>query len=80
MSWSLNIGTISGTAIRVHITFLLFLGWIFAANWASGGSQAACDPPETQLTAKIQPRNSRNVVCTRTAVPEMVPILSDQDM
>jgi Zn-dependent protease/CBS domain-containing protein len=41
MSWSLNIGTISGTAIRVHITFLLFLGWIFAANWASGGSQAA---------------------------------------
>jgi Zn-dependent protease/CBS domain-containing protein len=41
MSWSLNIGTISGTAVRVHITFLLFLGWIFAANWATGGSQAA---------------------------------------
>ena len=29
MSWSLNIGTIAGTAVRVHITFLLFLGWIF---------------------------------------------------
>jgi Zn-dependent protease/CBS domain-containing protein len=41
MSWSLNIGTISGTAVRVHVTFLLFLGWIFAANWVSGGSQAA---------------------------------------
>ncbi|HEY1362685.1 MAG TPA: site-2 protease family protein [Xanthobacteraceae bacterium] len=41
MSWSLNIGTIAGTVVRVHITFLLFLGWIFAASWASGGPQAA---------------------------------------
>src|SRR6202140_4377475 len=37
MRWSLNIGTIAGTAVRVHITFLLFLGWIFAADYASGG-------------------------------------------
>jgi len=41
MSWSLNIGSIAGTAVRVHITFLLFLGWIFAASWASGGADAA---------------------------------------
>jgi Zn-dependent protease/CBS domain-containing protein len=41
MSWSLNICTIAGTAIRVHITFLLFLGWIFAASYASGGADAA---------------------------------------
>jgi Zn-dependent protease/CBS domain-containing protein len=41
MSWSLSIGTIAGTAVRVHITFLLFLGWIFVASWVSGGPEAA---------------------------------------
>src|ERR1700724_1724196 len=41
MRWSLNIGTIAGTAVRVHITFLLFLVWIFAADYASGGPDAA---------------------------------------
>ncbi len=41
MRWSLSIGTISGTAVRVHITFLLFLGWIFAADYASGGPDEA---------------------------------------
>ena len=41
MSWSLNIGTIAGTAVRLHVTFILFLGWIFIANWASGGPEQA---------------------------------------
>ncbi len=41
MLWSINIGTIAGTAVRIHITFLLFLGWIFLASWYSGGPQAA---------------------------------------
>ena len=41
MLWSINIGTVAGTVIRLHVTFLLFLGWIFLANWYSGGSQAA---------------------------------------
>jgi Zn-dependent protease/CBS domain-containing protein len=41
MSWSLNIGTIAGTAVRLHITFVLFLGWIFVASWISGGPEAA---------------------------------------
>jgi stage IV sporulation protein FB len=41
MGWSFNIGSIAGTTIRLHVTFLLFLVWIFFANFASGGAQAA---------------------------------------
>jgi len=41
MSWSLNIGRVAGTVVRVHLTFLLFLAWIFAASYASGGSASA---------------------------------------
>src|SRR6202790_3234211 len=41
MAWSLNIGTIAGTAIRIHVTFLLFLVWIFVASYMSGGAEAA---------------------------------------
>jgi Zn-dependent protease len=41
MAWSVNIGSIAGTAIRIHFTFLLFLVWIFFASWASGGPAAA---------------------------------------
>src|SRR5215468_9670792 len=37
MSWSVNIGSVAGTAIRIHITFLLFLIWIFLAGLAQGG-------------------------------------------
>ena len=32
MLWSVNIGSIAGTAIKIHITFLMFLVWIFAAG------------------------------------------------
>ena len=41
MYWSVNIGSIAGTAVRVHFTFVLFLAWIFVASWASGGPSAA---------------------------------------
>ncbi|MEA2949135.1 MAG: hypothetical protein QOI40_4465 [Alphaproteobacteria bacterium] len=41
MSWSINIGRIAGTAVRIHITFILFLGWIFCANYVAEGLQAA---------------------------------------
>ena len=41
MSWSLNIGRVAGTVVRIHLTFLLFLAWIFAANYAAGGAATA---------------------------------------
>jgi Zn-dependent protease/CBS domain-containing protein len=41
MSWSVTIGSIAGTAVRIHITFLLLLIWIFAAGWAAGGASEA---------------------------------------
>src|SRR5438876_12409264 len=30
MSWSLNIGKLAGTVVRVHTTFLLLVAWTFA--------------------------------------------------
>jgi Zn-dependent protease/CBS domain-containing protein len=36
MSWSINIGSIAGTAIRIHITFLLLLAFFFLQGWAAG--------------------------------------------
>jgi len=41
MGWSVSIGSIAGTAIRLHVTFLLFLVWIFFASYSSGGAEAA---------------------------------------
>lgn len=41
MSWSLNIGTVAGTVVRIHLTFLLFLAWIFAASYATSGAATA---------------------------------------
>src|ERR1700746_2876134 len=41
MGWSLNIGSVAATAIRVRVTFLLFLAWIFGVRYVSGGLQAA---------------------------------------
>ena len=43
MSWSLNIGKMAGTVVRIHLTFLLFLAWIFAASYAPGGAATAWD-------------------------------------
>ena len=41
MSWSFPIGTVKGTVIRIHLTFVLFLVWIGVAHYAQGGQRAA---------------------------------------
>ena len=41
MRWSLNVGSIAGTAIRIHITFLLFLVWLGLVYYRQGGAEAA---------------------------------------
>jgi len=41
MTWSIPIGTVKGTVIRIHLTFLLFLLWIGGAHYAQGGWDAA---------------------------------------
>ncbi|MBZ9894591.1 MULTISPECIES: site-2 protease family protein [unclassified Mesorhizobium] len=41
MSWSLNIGRVAGTTVRLHITFVLFLAWIFFASYTAGGATIA---------------------------------------
>ncbi|MGB9142569.1 MAG: site-2 protease family protein [Aestuariivirga sp.] len=41
MQWSLTIGRIAGTAIRIHITFFLFLLWIAVSDYRSGGLEVA---------------------------------------
>ncbi|MBB4187631.1 Zn-dependent protease/CBS domain-containing protein [Sinorhizobium terangae] len=41
MGWSLRIGTIGGTAIRLHVTFALLLVWIWLMHYRIGGAPAA---------------------------------------
>ncbi|MBS7544340.1 site-2 protease family protein [Ancylobacter oerskovii] len=41
MPWSLTVGHIYGTAVRIHVTFLLFLVWIWVAYYQRGGAGAA---------------------------------------
>jgi len=43
MRWSITLGTFAGTAVRVHVTFLLFLAFIGFAAYAQGGAPAARD-------------------------------------
>ena len=37
----MSIGKIGGTEIRIHVTFLLFLAWIWSASYMLGGADAA---------------------------------------
>jgi len=41
MGWSIPLGTVKGTAIRLHLTFLLLLAWFAAVSYAEGGRASA---------------------------------------
>ncbi len=43
MGWSLTIGRIAGTDIRLHFTFILFLIWIGVSDYLARGTAAAVD-------------------------------------
>ena len=43
MRWSITIGRFGGTAVKIHITFILFLAWIGFSAWSRGGPTAALD-------------------------------------
>lgn len=41
MGWAIPIFSIRGTVIRIHITFLLFLVWLWAIFYRHGGAAVA---------------------------------------
>src|ERR687890_1737213 len=41
MRWSYTIGRIAGTDIKVHVTFLLIVGWWALVGYSEGGAAAA---------------------------------------
>jgi len=41
MSWSIKLFTVGGTAVRVHLTFLLLVAWIAIMEWRQGTPQDA---------------------------------------
>ena len=43
MRWSITIGRFGGTAVKIHITFILLLAWIAFSAWSRGGPAAALD-------------------------------------
>jgi Zn-dependent protease/CBS domain-containing protein len=43
MRWSITLGSFGGTAVKIHITFILFLVWIAFSGWSRGGPAAAFD-------------------------------------
>lgn len=43
MPWSITIGRVAGSEIRIHLTFLILLAWIAIAQYMQGGGAAAID-------------------------------------
>jgi uncharacterized membrane protein len=43
MRWSINLGSVAGTSVRIHLTFVLFLLWIGVSQYRAEGAAAAWD-------------------------------------
>jgi len=43
IGWSISLGRLAGTEVRIHITFFLLLAWLAASAGARGGQAAAVD-------------------------------------
>ncbi|MCS6851486.1 MAG: site-2 protease family protein [Gemmataceae bacterium] len=43
MSWSIKIGRVAGTDVKIHVTFLLLLIWVAMVYYSEGGINAAID-------------------------------------
>ena len=43
MRWSITLGSIAGTSVRIHLTFVLFLLWIGVSQYRLEGAAAAWD-------------------------------------
>ena len=41
MGWSIKLFSLGGTAVRMHLTFLLLVAWIAATEWMRGTPQDA---------------------------------------
>ena len=41
MKWSWKIGQLAGIDLRIHVTFLLLLGWVLVSYWMAGKSMDA---------------------------------------
>jgi Zn-dependent protease len=41
MRWSIPIFSLGGTVIRIHVTFMIFMVWLWGLYFRQGGSEAA---------------------------------------
>lgn len=41
MSWSISVGRLFGSELRIHLTFFLLLAWVAASAYSAGGTAAA---------------------------------------
>lgn len=41
MGWSIRVARVAGTDVKVHVTFLLLLAWVWFTHYRVGGTEAA---------------------------------------